>query len=278
MMRSLHLSFILLLAATADAFVAPHTAARPVVQVPSSSTTKIFSEVPRMDDSSSEQDNDIGEKLQVLLNLDWKAYLPPPPEDQFILMGDISVLFIYAFTSHFLNNFVVESVLANSHSIQDALSTLDPMGEVVVAQNPVWVQPEMMDAVLTINAHQSLLDHWGPLYSTAGSACVALCSSWLLAGWMHRAFSFQNSLDCSTDWALQKTFETWISTAIIMCLLTLTSNAVVGHVPLLQEWLGCASCRENFLLTKADTMFVVDSATVLMTWRFLASTVVNMFR
>jgi hypothetical protein len=233
--------------------------------------TMEFSDVPR--DSSSTKTNDKNKKAV----WDWKSALPPPPEDQFIMTGDISVLFLYAFTSHYLNNFVVESIISNSETIQDAVNALDPMGDVITLQNPVWVQPDMIDTVLTLNAQDSLMDHWGPLFSTAGSGSVALCSCWLLAGWFHQAFAFKNSLDCDTTQALTKTFETWISAALLMCLLTLGSNAVVSHVPDLQVWLGCASCHD-YLLTKADTMFLVDSSTVLFAWRWMANSIMNYFR
>ena len=143
-------------------------------------------------------------------------------------------------------------------------------------QHPVWVDPEMMDSILSMNAHESLLDHWGPLFSTAGSACVALISCWLLAGWFHRAFLFQNSLDCDTPTALTKTFETWVSTALLMFVLILGTNNLVSHVPLLQAWLGLASCHE-YMLTKSDTMFLVDSSTVLIAWRFTANNLVKYF-
>jgi hypothetical protein len=151
------------------------------------------------------------------------------------------------------------------------------MGEIVTLQNPVWVNPEMMDSVLSLNAQESLLNHWGPLFSTAGSGCVALCSCWLLAGWFHRAFLFQNSLDCEPSQALKKTFETWISTALLMFLLILGTNSLVSHVPVLETWLGCASCHD-YLLTKSDATFLVDSSTVLFAWRYMANSIASNFR
>ena len=234
-----------------------------------SSPSQLFSDVPR--DEVSEKN---GSKKK---SLDWKTMLPPPPEDQFIMTGDISVLFVYAFTSHYINNFVVESVFSNSQTFQDAINTLDPMGEVVTLQSPVWVNPEMADSVLSMNAQEVLLNHWGPLFSTAGSSCVALCTCWLVAGWFHQAFLYSNSIDCSTSEALTKTCQTWISTALLMGLLVLGTNSLVHHAPFLQTWLGCAACQD-YVLTKSDTIFLVDSSTVLIAWRYMANSVANYFR
>ena len=272
----------------------PFVLVRPSCQIRLSSTTashsstrkttsRLFlSDIPRMEDGKKKKKKS---KL-----FDWKSYLPPPPEDQLILTGDLSVLLLYAFSSHFVNNFVVESVLSTSDSIQDALTTLDPMGDLVATaqHTPVWVDqssPELINSIMTMNVQQTLYNHWGPLYSSAGSAYVAICFSWLLAGWFHQAFLLKNSLDCDTSKTLWKTMETWITMAMIMCLLSLTSNTIVDHFPILKEWLGCSTCwmqhyGDDFTscLTKDDTIFIIDSATILISWRFMANTVVNWFR
>jgi hypothetical protein len=245
-----------------------------------------MSDVPRDDDDENDK------KLRFL---DWKSMLPPPPEDQFIMTGDVSVLFLYSFISHNLNNFVVESVFSNSDTLQEAIQSLDPTGEVIQLQSPVWVMPQFQDTVMTATIQDSLLDHWGPLFSTAGSASVALCTCWLIAGWWHQAFLFQHSLDCDASQALQKTLSTWISMALLMCALTYGSNALVSHLhdvphdlPLFFDttWLGFGSsdtyygCRgdDDYLFTKADAMFLVDSSTVLIAWRFMANSMMKYFR
>ncbi|KAG7354847.1 hypothetical protein IV203_004203 [Nitzschia inconspicua] len=244
----------------------------------------------------------------------WKRFVPPPPEDQFIITGDICVLFFYAFTSHTLNDYIVNSMLQrNDMTILQAVHSLDPMGEVVNTQIPSWVQTQnqlAVDHVLSVNAQETLLNHWGPLFSTEGSACVALCTCWLIAGWVHRAFLFQNSVDCTTDKALSKTVETWLSTCVMMVALAMAANAVVEHIPALQTLLcvQCAAAKSAvhgatgmdgtidstsgelllgtaatttssvLALTKADTMFIVDSMSVLIAWRFMANKMLNIFR
>jgi hypothetical protein len=245
----------------------------------------------------------------------WGGLIPPPPEDQFIMTGDICVLFFYAFTSHSLNDLIVNSMLQrNDMTVLQVVHSLDPMGEVVNTQIPSWVQTQnqlAVDHVLSVNAQETLLNHWGPLFSTEGSACVALCTCWLIAGWFHRAFLFQNSVDCSTEQALRKTVETWVSTCIMIVALAMAANAIVEHIPALQTLLcvQCAAAKaaangatgmdgtvdassgEMLLgtaatttssvlaaLTKADTMFIVDSMSVLIAWRFMANKMLNIFR
>ena len=124
--------------------------------------------------------------------------------------------------------------------------------------------------------------HWGPMYITTGSSFLAISISWLLAGYFHQAFLLKNSVDCSTTKTLWKTVETWITCSIIMCLLTIVSNTLVSSSPQLQDWLGCTNCWQQhghtYYLTKDDAMFIIDSSTVLITWRFMASVVCNYFR
>lgn len=212
-----------------------------------------------------------------------KSLIPPPPEDQFIMIGDVAVLSLYAFTSHYLNNFVVDSVISHSDSIQHALSTLDPTGEVTSLQQPVWVSVDQYDVVqnvLTLAAKENLLNHWGPLFSTAGSAYVALCTCWLLAGWWHRAFLFQNSLECDTGAALVKTIETWVSMALLMIVLAMACNELITVVPagMVHQIVGSAMVDHvDYVMTKADSMFLIDSMTVLIAWRFMANSFMKRF-
>jgi hypothetical protein len=257
-----------------------------------------------------------------------RKYLPPPPEDQFILMGDLGVLWLYAFTSHSINDWVVSSTLSkNAENPIVALHALTPPD--TVPQLPVWAtttDPSVVNHVWTVQAH-SLLNHWGPLFATEGLAFVSLSVSWLLAGWISRAFLFQNSIDCSTQKALTKTLETWTLTALLMTGWAMATNTVLGHyVPEVSTWLGCTlttpassfnslvllgisptsllfSSTTNAMatdlvaattsntaamvtmpttlwlsLTKDDVLFIVDSMSVLVAWRFMANRMLNMFR
>mmetsp|Transcript_52114 Transcript_52114/g.125837 ORF Transcript_52114/g.125837 Transcript_52114/m.125837 type:complete len:384 (+) Transcript_52114:2565-3716(+) len=258
------------------------------------------------------------EKKQSLSKL-LKDRLPPPPEDQFIMTGDIFVLFFYGFMSHSLNDFIVSNVLSDkSQSIQQAVHSLDPMGEVVNLQAvPVWVETQYtasVDHALSVSAQENLLSHWGPLFSTEGSACCTLVACWLVAGWIHRAFHYSNSVDCTTDKALSKVLETWVSMAIMLTVAAVGTSVAVDHfivgphhdLPtlLLQQQRNLLLCGDVVcntvstagtnagatataaaaaaikvpgVLTKADGMFIVDSMSVLVAWRFMANRMLNMW-
>lgn len=236
--------------------------------------------------------------------------LPPPPEDQFIMTGDIAILFLYAFTSHSINDSVVKGLLDNPQmTIPDAIKELDPMHDVINVQHPVWVDlasnPNVpfgnpsVDHALEVTAREAFLNHWGPLLSTEGSACVALCTCWLIAGWVHRAFLFDNSTYCSADRALFKTVETWLTAALLLTILATGTDWLVAHVPALQS-IFCVSCKSAasaslefkaamdgelvlpafsfWPLTQSDVVFIVDSLTILIAWRWSAHRVLNTFR
>lgn len=250
--------------------------------------------------------------------------LPPPPEDQFIMTGDIAILFLYAFTSHSINDSVVKGLLDDPRmTIPEAVKNVDPLQNIVNLQHPVWVDlasnPNIpfgnpsVDKALEVSARESLLNHWGPLLSTEGSACVALCTCWLIAGWFHRAFLFDNSTYCGADQALSKTVETWLTSALLLACLATGADWLVGHVPALQSFF-CVTCKSaangtasgmgefkaamamtaeggdqgfnmllmpmaSFLsLTQSDVLFIVDSLTVLIAWRWSAHRVLNIFR
>jgi hypothetical protein len=242
------------------------------ITLPSSSCRLYLPEISRKTTTTTTTTNESRKRKP---SFSWRDLLPPPPEDQLILMGDITMIMLYSFSSHVLNNMIVESVFDKSESLQDALNVLDPLGEIVTLQAPVWTDASMTNQVLMVNAQQSLSQHWCPLFSTAGAASVALCSAWLFAGWVHRAFLFQNTLDCDTTQALNKTLQTWMSTAGLLLLMVLTSNSIISNVPLLQSWLGCANCGQDYLLTKADSLYIIDSLTVLLSWRFIASVMLS---
>ena len=268
-------TYLLVIVASATAFIPESRSRHPSAnRKPMShrspfhdSSSKVFmSDVPRDDIKDDDDERPILEKF--------KGFLPPPPEDQWMITGDVGVLFVYAFASHYFNNFIVQSVFGTSDSVEDAVRTLDPWGDIVQLQVPVWVDcntaPHISNQVQSIMAQQSLLNHWGPLFSTAGAACVALCSCWLMAGWFHRTFLYQNTVDCDTSDVLQKTVETWVSSAGLLLTLAISCHALVGQVPVLQHMLGYAqSFSHDVILTKADMFYIVDSLTVLLCWRFM---------
>ncbi|VEU37615.1 unnamed protein product [Pseudo-nitzschia multistriata] len=229
--------------------------------------------------------------LAMLGNLKKKYWkLPPAPEDQFIMTGDIFTLFLYAFTSHSINDAIVGGLLEDpSLTIPEAVRELDPLQTVVKLQTPVWVDlasnPNVpfgnpsVDHALEVTARESLMNHWGILLSTEGSACVALCTCWLVAGYLHRSFSFDNSTYCGGDKALTKTVETWATAALLLAWCAAGAEGLAGHFPALQA-LVCGQCHppSQVVLTQSDLLFVVDSLTVLIAWRWSAHRILNTFR
>ena len=268
---------------------------------PSEGATILRSDVP--------SDNN-AEGLKTLKELKDRV-VPPPPEDQFIMTGDIAMLFLYAFTSHSINDSVVTGLLEDPKmTIPDVVKELDPLHDVVNLQHPVWVDlasnPNVpfgnpsVDHALEVSAREAFLNHWGPLLSTEGSACVALCTCWLIAGWVHRAFLFDNTTYCSPTDAMVKTVETWITAALLLTLLATGTDWLVGNTPALQS-LFCVTCKsvaetslefkaamagtatvlpqlQFFSLTQSDIIFIVDSLTILIAWRWSAHRILNIFR
>eukprot|EP00980_Cylindrotheca_fusiformis_P022184 scaffold9078_cov129-Cylindrotheca_fusiformis.AAC.9 len=236
-----------------------------------------MSDIPQQENKSNEKTMTTADKREKLFD-DLVGYLPPPPEDQFTMTGDIGVLFLYSFMGHALDDYVVKSVFDSSDSARQAIETLDPLQEVVHIQTPVWLDstPQLTDQIISLNAQETLMKTWGPLFSSAGVSSIALCSCWLLAGYLHRSFSYENSIDCDAASALQKTLVTWVTMIGILALLTLGSNALVGQTPLLQAWVGC-HCLD-FLFTKDDMLFLVDSGTVLFAWRYMANIIAQYLR
>eukprot|EP00531_Pseudo-nitzschia_arenysensis_P015939 CAMPEP_0116117330 /NCGR_PEP_ID=MMETSP0329-20121206/1511_1 /TAXON_ID=697910 /ORGANISM="Pseudo-nitzschia arenysensis, Strain B593" /LENGTH=362 /DNA_ID=CAMNT_0003610879 /DNA_START=304 /DNA_END=1389 /DNA_ORIENTATION=+ len=261
--------------------------------------TVFRSDVPsgNSNDNSSNGALDLAKELK-----DRFLKIPPPPEDQFIMTGDIAILFLYAFTSHSINDSVVTGLLDDPKmTIPDVIKELDPMHDVVNLQHPVWVDlasnPNVpfgnpsVDHALEVTAREAFLNHWGPLFGTEGSACVALCTCWLIAGWFHRAFLFDNSTYCSPVRVLTKTVETWLTAALLLAVLATGADWIVGNVPELQS-LFCVTCKTAasasadfkaamastgdgslviptisfFSLTQSDIVFIVDSLTILIAW------------
>lgn len=207
--------------------------------------------------------------LQQRLWDQFESKLPPPPEDSIVLIGDLAVLSIYALTSHSLNNWIVQgTLLAGATNIPQAVHSLDPTGDVLGnLAVPVWLEdasPHVLQNIWMVQAQDSLLDHYGPLFCTEGSSWVVLASAWLVAGYWGGAFLWKNSLDCETSRALIKTVQTWAIMLVLLAMSTLLVNQFLlpGH---------------SVTWTKADVIFLIDSATVLIAWRYIVNSMMNMY-
>ena len=237
---------------------APPTAAGEKDDAPTTAANEIVSGL---------QKNSRGDK-QNKEPFDVKKYLPPPPEDQLAMSGDIIALFVYAFLDHFLND-LMASALASADSATAA--AIDPETATQLAMStaiPVWYD---------VAAHAgtpfngvSVLPALGyvpyaPAISTAGTSAVILVSSWLFTGWITGAFLYKNTLECSVQKAVAIVGRTWISATVITVGIALASDA----------WCDCATNPSLGGLTKADADFIFGSLSVLAMWRFVLGSILG---
>ncbi|KAL7563950.1 hypothetical protein ACA910_017565 [Epithemia clementina (nom. ined.)] len=201
----------------------------------------------------------------------WRAtYLkpPPPPEDTFVMMGDLLSLCVYGITDHFFCQVVAQGMVRDTladplhHLSRAAASQISHGDAALLIQAPVWLdlQSPYTNHVLEVNLSNQLVNHYSPLLEPMGAATCLLVACWLLAGWFHQAFSLRNTLDCNTERALMVTVQTWLTTCALLFGLVLTS----------QQLCGC-NVSSFFMVQKGDLDYVIDSASVLILWRFLAS-------
>lgn len=284
-----------------QSFVAPQTSATISSTSTRSSVVIFMSDVPKDEVTKDNKANNSRKKQQQreeqwMLNhrriqkekkKNWRDdWLPEPPEDALTLGGDVASLFLYAFMDHFLNEVMLGHILSSSTSAADLAHTLDPSGQdLVLASTPVWldptaVGPHVSDQVLFWDLQSRVTPHFTPLLSDAGVAGVTLATCWILAGLFHKAFHYQNTLDCSTHRAVTVTGKTWLSASILLTLLATASHHLVGTVDvqdvstsvLMMEGRTLTPIEEWFsVLTRADSEYIFNSLGVLLTWRFMIS-------
>lgn len=226
---------------------APPTAAGEKDDAPTTTANEIVSGL---------QKNSRGDK-QKKEPFDVKKYLPPPPEDQLAMSGDIIALFVYAFLDHFLND-LMASALASADSATAA--AIDPETATQLAMStaiPVWNGVSVLPALGYVP--------YAPAISTAGTSAVILVSSWLLTGWITGAFLYKNTLECSVQKAVAIVGRTWISATVITVGIALASDA----------WCDCATNPSLGGLTKADADFIFGSLSVLAMWRFVLGSILG---
>jgi hypothetical protein len=206
--------------------------------------------------------------------------LPPPPEDQLSMIGDISCLFLYSFLDHFVNK--VYDKWMNSPNVIDFLSASAAIesssaasmeyssnlisGSVSSSSLPVWFDLYSSAPFGNIPLSSALpLEHhitYAPAIEAAGMASVLMCCSWLLSGYFTGAFRFKNTIECSTNHAILVTAKTWIFSSLMMLGIAWFSDSAVGCVDCLHKTVG---------ITKADADYIFDSLSVLLTWRYILS-------
>jgi hypothetical protein len=207
--------------------------------------------------------------------------LPPPPEDQLSMGGDVGCLFMYSFIDHCVNNMYdsylnsPDTIITSSASsaIESSLAASAELSSLVldttaVVPNslPVWFDAMSSAPFGTIPLRAALpIEHhitYAPAISDVGTASVVLCLSWLLSGYITGAFQFRNTLECSTQRALSTTGKTWILNCIVMLGIAWGSDYFVGNLDCLHKSVG---------VTKADADFIFGSLTVVLIWRYILS-------
>lgn len=190
--------------------------------------------------------------------------LPPPPEDHFVLMGDLLSLATYGFSDHFFCNDMAHFMMRGLDSPQklyQAAASVPTSGGVLTSSSewgaPVWLNTDhsFYEHVLHVTLQDRLVTTYSPVLEPVGLATCLLATCWLLAGWWHRAFLFPNTVACSTSRALTKTAQTWLTCTVLMLMTVGVSHTVDTHA----------------VFTRGDVDYILDSLTVLAMWRFLAS-------
>jgi hypothetical protein len=207
------------------------------------------------DDKENKSKRTAAATKKLLLSLLKK--LPPRPEDQLTMTGDILALFVYSFMDHSMNSLYVDMV--NQGNPASGL-LLDPSSS--SSALPVWFDVVSSGSGgMTTNHLLTLLELHGisysPIIATGGLASVVLTSCWLLSGYFNEAFLFKNTISCDTQQALLVTGKTWLYMSVLMCVLSVASHVI------------CPNC--TYGLSKADADYIFDSLTVLVTWRFMLS-------
>jgi hypothetical protein len=203
--------------------------------------------------------------LDLTKNKNPNDWLPPPPEDQLTMSGDVFALFLYSFLDHSMNDMYQDAILkAGLDGSSTRALMMDPLDEFGISNHilPVW-----FDHVHTLLPEQKLMAlislpnvNYAPLLQTAGVASIAMTATWLICGYYSGAFLLRNTLECHITRMLTVTGQTWLLTTLVMCGLAYGSDAFLGN-----------SISSVGGLTKADVDYIFDSLTVLITWRFMVS-------
>ena len=193
----------------------------------------------------------------------FKNLLPPKPEDQIALGGDIVALLTYTYLDHIINEIFIE---ASAEMDVAELVTYDPNTASGGVQLPVWFDSANL-ATFGKNwlAHTHTEVAYAPAISASGLAFVSISICWMVCGYFSGAFLNENTLNCKVDNALKVTFKTWIGTCILMVMLALSSDAMWGWL----DSINALSAPARGGLTTYDADYIFDSLTVLAFWRVM---------
>ena len=249
-------------------------AARPTPTTITSSTSLHMSSIPDDNDDINSSNNNNNNLLQNRLSeLDTQFYndllsqlknkLPPLPQDNVALSGDIIALFTYTYFDHFMNELFAE---AGAQLDVAELVTYDPNTVKSGVQLPVWFDTSHLQTFGTnwlVNSHPE--DVYAPAIAASGLAFVSIATCWIICGYFSGAFLHKKTLECDSGVAMLVTFQTWIAMAFFMVLLALGSDFMWGQLDII----NALSMPARGGLTVPDADFIFDSLTVLAFWRFM---------
>eukprot|EP00567_Pseudictyota_dubia_P007349 CAMPEP_0197437862 /NCGR_PEP_ID=MMETSP1175-20131217/5003_1 /TAXON_ID=1003142 /ORGANISM="Triceratium dubium, Strain CCMP147" /LENGTH=285 /DNA_ID=CAMNT_0042967485 /DNA_START=237 /DNA_END=1091 /DNA_ORIENTATION=+ len=217
--------------------------------------------------SSIGQDNNDKDRRQdeQRAKFSWKDVLPPPPEDQLAMSGDVGALFLYSFLDHTLNDLYVDMINAQDYAIPSTAGAAgsfdgDTTAAAAHTQLPVWYDAaHSAFGPLSTKVLPVLHAAYAPAISTAGGAAVLLTTVWLVSGYFTGAFLYKNTLGCKTSKALLVAGQTWFIAAAMMVAAALFSDQLQGL---------CNCLRTPSLggLTKTDGEFIFSSLGTLVAW------------
>jgi hypothetical protein len=275
----------------------------------STSSRRFLSDLPR-DNDKSKTNKSIKESLKHLFT--WKKpKLPAPPEDLFTLTGDVMSLFVYSFSDHFVcHDCASMAVRQASHSGSSQLHAAAIDNGLAGAGNlPVWLDTtgasfttttvgwadwaSPADAILQQQLQDHLVVQYSPILQDTGMAAVFMTAAWLVAGYLHEAFSVRHTLDCPTEQTLIKTAQTWLTACTMLLAVTAGTNYLMTTIPGavggggggLDYYISSMEQGEGVvdgfgmllqqLFTRGDLDYILDSLSVLVLWRFMMSSMLG---
>jgi len=182
--------------------------------------------------------------------------LPPAPENFLVLGGDVAALFTYSFLDHSINS-LYEATMAKETA------------EGIVGLHAAWMDSLPSSFII---ATQNYYNHhitggsYAPALEYPGVSSVLFATCWLLSGYFHQAFSYDNTIRCSPAHAMLVTGRAWIFSCLAMLAIAFLSDTCGSD---LQYQVGG--------LTRADADYIFDSLAVIVTWRYMIATILGRY-
>ncbi len=206
-----------------------------------------MSDVPR-------EENEKDDERNAFQHIVYSFKLPPPPEDLFVLTGDVLALSVYGLADHIVSQEMTHQMVFDSPN---------PM-ELQQKMAADWGPPVWLDSthsyhqhVLQVTLSDKLVTHYSPLLEPTSVAVCLLLASWLLSGWWHQAFAIETMRNAEQN--LYKTGQTWLTSTAILVSIVAISHLIV----------------EPVIFTKGDISFLLDTLTVMAMWRFMVSWIID---